>query len=108
MDPGLRLVVAAPWRRRLAACAVVVLAGVACLGLARDSSGTGERGNATIASAGHHQATASIHLDGVAATAAVAFAVQLWAAERVSRRRTCVPLATRLIRRRGPPHLLAY
>jgi hypothetical protein len=94
--------------RHLAAFAVVVLAGAACLGLAWDSGRTGEPGRATIASAGHHQASPSVHLDGVLAIAAVAFAAQVWATQRISRGRLGAPVAMSCIRRRGPPQLSAY
>jgi hypothetical protein len=95
-------------RRRLAALAVVVLAGAACLGFTWDSSRTADRGHETTAVVAHHHTAASMHLDGVAAIATVAVAALLWSTERVSRRRAHVPLVTSMVRRRGPPLLLAY
>jgi hypothetical protein len=88
--------------------AVVVLALGACVGLAWESGATIERGQATIAIAGHHHASTPLHLEGVAALLIAAYAAQLWATERISRIRVNVPATPSLVRRRGPPDLPAY
>jgi hypothetical protein len=95
-------------RRRVATVAIVVLAVGVVRGAARDSSSPGDRGHVTITAAAHHRAPASVHLDGVVPIAVSAFVGLLWAAERIVRFRAGVPAAASLIRRRGPPRLLAY
>lgn len=89
--------------------AVLLLAGAVCLGLWSDPNGTGERGNATIASAVHHLPSPSMHLDGVVAiaVAAAAAAALFWATDRLSLRCIAVPASKCAIRRRGPPVVVA-
>jgi hypothetical protein len=85
-----------------------LLVGAVCLGLSWDSNATGERGNATIARAAHHQPSPSSHVNGIAAVVTVVCAARLWSTARVSRVRRRVPAATNLVRPRGPPYFLAY
>jgi hypothetical protein len=73
-----------------------------------DSGSPGDRTHVTIAGAAHHRAAASVHLDGAVPIAVALFFGLLWATERTSRLGVCVPAAAILIRRRGPPGLLAY
>jgi hypothetical protein len=97
-------------KRRLAAAAfaVVVLTAGVVRGPSWDSGSAGDRGHMTIAGAVHHRAPASLHLDGLVPSAVAVFFGLLWATVRSSRSGVCVPAAASHIRRRGPPHLLAY
>jgi len=89
-------------KRHLAVFAIVAVALGVCLGSMQEQSATGERSNAIITSVAHH-APASIHFDGILTVVAAAIVALTWAIERASRVRTFAPVATALIRRRGPP-----
>jgi hypothetical protein len=74
-----------------------------CFNTTQEPSATGERGKATFVSAVTHHAPASTQIDGMLTVGVAATVALAWALERTARVRVLVPVATTLIRRRGPP-----